>query len=189
MKKKRAGETVEMKDVPILADYDKSRWLVKNAFPYLDPVMRVQQGKKRYLFWGILGYYRAFSCSFLRTPLTRVTHSAALFATQFILLSIQVINDFAAPVATLRLLAYLESTRSGENEGGDSSGSLAEGGFLVRPWVWIIWLALGPVWAAFAQQLMFYLLVRLMYSLFLPPFLFSLLLAGISPPHFYLFSQ
>lgn len=112
------------------------------------------------MFWGILGYYRKFPFPFpffsFPCLCERYTEDYVgwLFATQFLLLTIQLINDFAAPVATQRLLSYLESTRNG-NGGGEKKSE-----FLIRPWVWILWLMLGPVWSAFAQQGVYYLVVR-----------------------------
>jgi hypothetical protein len=70
----------------------------------------------------------------------------ASFLAQFILGALRVVNEFSAPVATQRLLNYLE-------RGGKES--------VLRPWVWVLWLALGPAIASVAQQFIAWLIVSI----------------------------
>ncbi|PCH33304.1 hypothetical protein WOLCODRAFT_135046 [Wolfiporia cocos MD-104 SS10] len=102
--------------LPGLADYDSAKHLVKRGFKHLDPF---EVKKERHLFWGLM---RVFRTEYLVLAL---------------MLTIQVITQFASPLGINNLLRYLE------NDG--------EGAF-VRPWVWISWLFFGPVLGSIAVQ-------------------------------------
>jgi hypothetical protein len=75
---------------------------------------------------------------------TQTYDTGWLFIGQLLLSAMQVVNDFAAPIATQRLLFYLE------HAGREST---------LKPWVWLLWLGAGPGLSAVAQQLFFYLTV------------------------------
>lgn len=52
---------------------------------------------------------------------------------------IEAINEFAGPIATNRILAYLE---------GDKE--------ILKPWIWILWLGAGPILSSVCQQTYLY---------------------------------
>ncbi|KAJ7742653.1 hypothetical protein DFH07DRAFT_835946 [Mycena maculata] len=69
------------------------------------------------------------------------------YATILIMLTIYVVCTFASPIGINRVLAYLENGPSGSD---------------VRPFVWIIWLAMGPLAGTTAMQAYYRLSMRIL---------------------------
>ncbi|KAH9939278.1 uncharacterized protein BXZ73DRAFT_99482 [Epithele typhae] len=111
-------------ELPPQADYDRTEYLIKRAFPELDPF---QVKKKRHLFFGFMKVFRTE------------------YILLVILLLIEIAATFASPIGIYQLLHYLET----------------EGvGAVVRPWVWILWLFLGPTISSFSFQLYIFIQTR-----------------------------
>ncbi|KAH7918842.1 hypothetical protein BV22DRAFT_1100095, partial [Leucogyrophana mollusca] len=110
--------------LPPMSDDDRSRYLIKKAFPHLDPF---SGGKRRHIFFGLLKVYR----------------------TEYIILALMVcilaLVNLASPLGINYLLLYLET-------GGE--------GAVVRPWVWITWLFLGPMTGSLALQWYIFIATR-----------------------------
>ncbi|KAI0258755.1 hypothetical protein BC834DRAFT_974824 [Gloeopeniophorella convolvens] len=102
--------------LPPIADYDKTKNLVKRSFPILD---EFSGAKRRYLFWALLNTFRR--------------EYVVMLATMFI----RVLCGFLGPLAINRLLNYIET-------GGEDT--------IVRPWVWIAGLVVGPTLGAISFQ-------------------------------------
>ncbi|KAI0742214.1 hypothetical protein C8Q80DRAFT_1186678 [Daedaleopsis nitida] len=102
-------------ELPPLADYDYASNLVKRAFPHLDPT-RLKH--KHHIFWRLM----------------------TVFMKEYIILActmiIEVVAEFASPLAVYQLLHYLEL-------GGDGAS--------IRPWVWIAMLFCGRLVRALAN--------------------------------------
>ncbi|KAF7978858.1 hypothetical protein HWV62_44329 [Athelia sp. TMB] len=110
--------------LPPIADYDRSRNLVKTGFPHLDPF---SGGKKRHLFFGLMHIYRV---EYTILALMQV---------------LQVLSALASPIGINKLLQYLE--KRGE-------------GAVVRPWVWILWLFLAPIFGTLSMQWYIFIATR-----------------------------
>ncbi|KZS96535.1 P-loop containing nucleoside triphosphate hydrolase protein [Sistotremastrum niveocremeum HHB9708] len=123
------SSTLTFDELPVLADDDQSKYLARTSFAVVDPVTR---GGKRNLVWGFLVYFRK------------------QYFIMFIAAVLQSINEFALPIATNRILAYLEP-------GGQVDS--------IKPWVWILWLGTGPIIGSICFQIYLYVqtqtLVRL----------------------------
>ncbi|KAH7918845.1 hypothetical protein BV22DRAFT_1100101 [Leucogyrophana mollusca] len=102
--------------LPPMSDDDRSRYLIKKAFPHLDPF---SGGKRRHIFFGLLKVYR--------------TESVIMA----LMVCIVALMSLASPLGINHLLLYLET-------GGE--------GAVVRPWVWVTWLFLGPMTGSLALQ-------------------------------------
>ncbi|KAK0192579.1 hypothetical protein F5146DRAFT_1040547 [Armillaria mellea] len=95
--------------LPPLADYDANKTLKASSFKYLDVFTGAN---RRHLFFGLM---RIFAWDYVA---------------MVIIMIVQLIAEFAAPIGINRLLHYLET-------GGKDS--------LYRPWLWIVWLFVGPI--------------------------------------------
>ncbi|KAF7965838.1 hypothetical protein HWV62_41236 [Athelia sp. TMB] len=109
---------------PPLADYDDAHNLANKSFPILDPLLNHQ---KNHIFWGLMRVYRYE------------------FASQALLMVIQVLADISTPVTLNELIKYIERS--------DETAS-------VRPWVWIIALFLAPAISSVALHWREYLGTR-----------------------------
>ncbi|KAH7102271.1 ATP-binding cassette transporter [Auriculariales sp. MPI-PUGE-AT-0066] len=69
------------------------------------------------------------------------------YVTLCIMISLKVVCSFLAPIGVNRLLAYIETG------GRDAT---------VRPWVWIVWLAAGPLLGSIAMQWYIFVATRLL---------------------------
>ncbi|KAI1795060.1 hypothetical protein LXA43DRAFT_1080347 [Ganoderma leucocontextum] len=79
-------------ELPPLADYDRTKHLVKRSFPSLDPF---QVSKKRHLFWGLMTVFRRD------------------YAVLSISIILRVIATFTSPIGIYQLLQYLEHDGKG----------------------------------------------------------------------------
>ncbi|KAI0798592.1 hypothetical protein BC629DRAFT_232884 [Irpex lacteus] len=106
--------------LPPLADYDSSKFLIKRGFRHLDPF---SGAPKRHLFFGLVSIFRR---SLILQTLCLVLLAAFMIA---------------GPIGTNRLLTYLEN-------GGEDA--------IVKPWVWILLIAVSPIGYSLVWQLYFY---------------------------------
>ncbi|EKM56946.1 uncharacterized protein PHACADRAFT_172648 [Phanerochaete carnosa HHB-10118-sp] len=79
-------------ELPPLNDYDKTKNLIKRAYPILDPF---SGAKKQHLFWGLIKIFRWS------------------FIIQATMLVLYALANIAVPIGTNRLLNYLESGGQG----------------------------------------------------------------------------
>ncbi|KAJ6611201.1 hypothetical protein B0H10DRAFT_2165893 [Mycena sp. CBHHK59/15] len=100
--------------LPPLADYDYAQYLKARSFPHMD---FFSGAKRRHIFFGIM---RVFRVEYTILALTTAT---------------QVVANFLSPVGVNRLLRYACSRNYIETNGKDAK---------YRPWIWILWLFLGP---------------------------------------------
>lgn len=128
-------------ELPVLADYEHADHLAKTAFPYLDPAQNT--GKPRHIFFGLLRVYckRPYFCILQRLVFTSVT--VWEWSSFLLLIVLKSFLAMLSPFAMNHLLVYLES------------GSKAS---IVRPWVWIMALFVGPMSETIVNEL--YLLIN-----------------------------
>ncbi|KAH7097832.1 ATP-binding cassette transporter [Auriculariales sp. MPI-PUGE-AT-0066] len=112
--------------LPPLADYDRAPVLKERTFRHLDPFIT---GKKRHVIWGF------------------ATFAKRDYVTLSIMISLNVVSSFLAPIGVNRLLAYIETG------GRDAT---------VRPWVWIVCIAVGPLLGSIAMQWYIFIATRLL---------------------------
>ncbi|KAH9041248.1 hypothetical protein EDB85DRAFT_2271981 [Lactarius pseudohatsudake] len=113
--------------LPPLADYDYTRNLVQRSFKHLDTF---SGGPRRHIFWGFMAVFRR---EYIQLA---------------ILVVIKVFSTLMAPVGMNQLLRYpfllthiLSSYLETRGEGA-----------VVRPWVWVTYLFLGPALGTMAFQ-------------------------------------
>ncbi|KZS96558.1 P-loop containing nucleoside triphosphate hydrolase protein, partial [Sistotremastrum niveocremeum HHB9708] len=105
--------------LPSLSDDDRAEYLEQSAFRTLDPV---RSGKRHWSFlFAVFLYFKK------------------QYAIMSLLSIIEAINEFAGPIATNRILAYLEGDRE-----------------ILKPWIWILWLGAGPILSSVCQQTYLY---------------------------------
>ncbi|KZS96534.1 P-loop containing nucleoside triphosphate hydrolase protein [Sistotremastrum niveocremeum HHB9708] len=112
---------LQFSDLPVLADDDKAKYLARTGFPTIDPVTL---GRKRSIIISLLIHYKK------------------QYALMLLAALVQSVNEFAAPIATNRILASLEP-------GGENTN--------IKPWVWILWLGTGPIIGSMCNQIYIYL--------------------------------
>ncbi|KAJ3543408.1 hypothetical protein NM688_g5857 [Phlebia brevispora] len=108
---------LSLDQLPPLCDDDDANRLKQKSYPYLDPFSGTGKGR---LFFGFV----------------RVFYRSVL--SQCAVLLVMALAKITSPIATNRLLNYLE-------QGGDNS--------LVKPWVWIVLIAIGPMTYSVTHQL------------------------------------
>ncbi|KAF8528008.1 P-loop containing nucleoside triphosphate hydrolase protein [Hysterangium stoloniferum] len=86
---KGAYTTLSYEDLPPLADYDVSAYLMSQSGPALDPYLH---GTKRHIFWGLMSLFGGFA-----------------YICTFIIL--KCIVSFLSPLALYQLLGYLENNQ------------------------------------------------------------------------------
>ncbi|CAE6442804.1 unnamed protein product [Rhizoctonia solani] len=119
--------------LPLLAHYDRADFLRQRSFAKLDPLS--QPG--RHLFWGVVDVFWKEYCvmggmiiiKVGKCPLWNPQGSRNFWR--------QVLAELAGPVGIRYILRYLEDP--------------SQPGYF-RPWVWVLWLFLGPVIGAVAMQ-------------------------------------
>ncbi|KAF7967145.1 hypothetical protein HWV62_35674 [Athelia sp. TMB] len=130
--------------LPPLADSDEARNLAKKAFPILDPFATK---KKRHIFWGFLSVYRY------------------LYMEQCIWIILQAFAQMASPIGISGLLAQvplMKCTMDTDLMPLIHRYMQSEGeGSTVRPWVWILWLLMGPTINSIISQMNYYLVMRM----------------------------
>ncbi|KAF7972222.1 hypothetical protein HWV62_18618 [Athelia sp. TMB] len=130
--------------LPPLADSDEARNLAKKAFPILDPFATK---KKRHIFWGFLSVYRY------------------LYMEQCIWIILQAFAQMASPIGISGLLAqvpFMKCTMHTDLMPLIHRYMQSEGeGSTVRPWVWILWLLIGPTINSIISQMNYYLVMRM----------------------------
>lgn len=110
---------IPYEQLPSLPDYDRAGWLARHNLLKLHPIRRQELGlKPRGLFTCLMSVFWK--------P----------YMILAIMIIIQAVMDFAAPIGINRLLTYVESGETND----------------IRPWFWILWLFLGPTFASLARQ-------------------------------------
>ncbi|KZT34875.1 hypothetical protein SISSUDRAFT_228878 [Sistotremastrum suecicum HHB10207 ss-3] len=131
-KNRKGNGSSLLKDIPRLAEDDSAEYQSKNSFAIVDPVMA---RKKRSFAWSMIILFK--KQYFIMTIVTLV----------------QVTTDFAWPLATNRILNFLESSPQSPDTPQTST---------LKPWVWILWLTLGPIFGTFLNEMYeFYITVVL----------------------------
>ncbi|KZS96561.1 P-loop containing nucleoside triphosphate hydrolase protein [Sistotremastrum niveocremeum HHB9708] len=129
--RKGSGSSL-LKDIPRLAEDDSAQYQSKQSFAIVDPVMANQ---KRSIARSMIIYFN--KQYFIMTIVTLI----------------QVTTDFAWPLATNRILNFLESSPQSPDAPQTSA---------LKPWVWILWLTLGPIFGTFLNEMYeFYITVVL----------------------------
>ncbi|KZS96546.1 P-loop containing nucleoside triphosphate hydrolase protein, partial [Sistotremastrum niveocremeum HHB9708] len=127
-------------DIPRLAEDDKTEYLSRHSFHVLDPVM---SGRKRNFSWSLI----------------------ILFKKQYLIMTavtlLQATTDFAWPLATNRILAYLESPPPSSPSQASSlvvigDPTIRSQESSIRPWVWILWLTIGPIFGTLLNEIYLY---------------------------------
>ncbi|KZT34022.1 P-loop containing nucleoside triphosphate hydrolase protein [Sistotremastrum suecicum HHB10207 ss-3] len=134
-------------DIPRLAEDDKTEYLSKHSFHVLDPVM---SGRKRNFSWSLIILFST-SNPHSSPPPTNVAfvHSEKQYLIMTAVTLLQATTDFAWPLATNRILAYLESPPSPQNRTETQESN-------IRPWVWILWLTIGPIFGTLLNEIYLY---------------------------------
>ncbi|KAH9166805.1 hypothetical protein EDB89DRAFT_2245995 [Lactarius sanguifluus] len=113
--------------LPPLSDYDYTRNLVRRSFKHLDTF---SGGPKRHIFWGFIAVFR------------REYIQLAIFVV------IKVISTLKAPVGMNQLLRYPFFVTRVPSSYLETRGE----GAVIRPWVWVTYLFLGPALGTIAFQ-------------------------------------
>ncbi|KAF9009619.1 multidrug resistance-associated ABC transporter [Cyathus striatus] len=121
-------EHLSFTELPPLADSDRAGYLEEKGFPHLDPF---SGAKRRHIFFRLLRVFRKE------------------FVIQSILMVVQSLASFGAPIGINRILSYLE-------HGASST--------IIRPWFWIGWLFLGPILYGASQQAFTYVVTKTMVN-------------------------
>ena len=135
--------------LPPQADYDYATNLVKRAFPQLDPF---QRPKKRHLFFGIMTVFTKEYSIMAVMLLIRVWLLVSRGCTRRLRECRSLLRSPALSAFTSSFSKFRDSTRCSFLTLGKRYLESGGEGAVVRPWVWIAWLFLGPVIGAMAIQ-------------------------------------
>ncbi|KAL0957019.1 hypothetical protein HGRIS_003120 [Hohenbuehelia grisea] len=118
--------------LPPLADYDSASSLRKRSFVHLDPFTGPTDAESadEVAVRSLSSTKRHIFFGLMRTFWRE-------YLTMAIMLAINVAADFASPIGVNRLLNYVETRGEGA---------------VIRPWVWISWLFVGPQIGSITMQ-------------------------------------